>query len=119
MNCIQRLEAEPSSGGFLNKTVFLYISRFLDAVNAFSMLHMLRNLILMIFLCLQNNFILSRSREKIFNVNGQNFTCGSSEYFLGRQYFRAECKLFHLRLDTKLLNQVSENMRHARGVCYV
>merc|ERR1711928_265563 len=60
------------------------------------MLHMLRNLILMSFLCLQNNFILSRSLVKIFNVNGQNFTCGSSEYFLGRQYFRAECKLFTL-----------------------
>ena len=41
-----------------------------------------------------------------WGVNGQNFTCGSLEYCLGRQYFRAECKLFHLRLDTWLLNQV-------------
>ena len=59
MNCIQKLESEPSSGAFPNETLFLQISRFLDAVNAFSMFHMLRNLILMILFCLQNNFILS------------------------------------------------------------
>ena len=40
MNCIQRLEAAPSSGAFLDETLFLQISRFLDAVNAFSMLLM-------------------------------------------------------------------------------
>ena len=60
MNCKQRLEASPSSGAFLDKTLFLQISRYLDAVNAFSMLHLLRNLILMIFSFLQNNLILSR-----------------------------------------------------------
>ena len=89
-----------SSGAFLDKTLFLEISRFLDAVHASSMLHVLRNLISIIFLILQNSFILSRSWEKKFNVNGQNFTFGFLEYCLGRQYFRAEYKLFHLRLDT-------------------
>ena len=46
---IQRLEAAPSSGPFLDKSV-LKISRFIDAVDASSMLHMLQNLISMIFI---------------------------------------------------------------------
>ena len=37
--------AAPSSGAILDKTVFSWLSRFLDVANASSMSHMLRNLI--------------------------------------------------------------------------
>ena len=49
----------------------------------------------------------ARIKEQRLNLQQQRVTdtqgrlpCGSSEYCLGRQYFREECKLFHLRLDT-------------------
>ena len=72
MNCNQRLEAVPSSGAFLNKTVFLQISRFLDAVNAFSMLHMLQNQI----------FTISFFYITILSCLREDFQCKQSEFHM-------------------------------------